>query len=245
MASPAAFAGLASRCPGSLSEQRVRHSRREGANMGVRPGHLTKSKAGLATGALLVASAVGAIAVAPASPSVAAPAPPTCQLGNGVKHVINIVFDNVHFFRDNENVPSDLEQMPNLLNFLKANGTVFSNSHTPLIAHTADDSLTIYTGLYGDRHGQPVTNSYKTYNPDGTTDPAGSFAYWTSPVDDTAKPAPTPGHDTTAKMTSSASIPATPVNTGEQTPAPWVPFTRAGCTVGDFSTANMVLENTN
>ena len=27
-------------------------------------------------------------------------------------------------------------------------------------------------------------------------------------------------------------------------PAPWVPFTRAGCTVGDFSTANMVLENT-
>ncbi len=29
-----------------------------------------------------------------------------------------------------------------------------------------------------------------------------------------------------------------------QTPAPWVPFTRAGCTVGDFSTANMVLENT-
>ena len=28
-----------------------------------------------------------------------------------------------------------------------------------------------------------------------------------------------------------------------QTPAPWVPFTRAGCTVGDFSTANMVLEN--
>src|SRR4051812_49721184 len=207
MASPAAFAGLASRCPGSLSEQRVRHSRREGANMGVRPGHLPKSKAGLATGALLVASAVGAIAVAPASPSVAAPAPPTCQLGNGVKHVINIVFDNVHFFRDNENVPSDLEQMPNLLNFLKANGTVFSNSHTPLIAHTADDSLTIYTGLYGDRHGQPVTNSYKTYNPDGTTDPAGSFAYWTSPVNDTAA-APAAGHHTTPTMVYSDTAPA-------------------------------------
>ncbi len=28
------------------------------------------------------------------------------------------------------------------------------------------------------------------------------------------------------------------------TPAPWVPFTRAGCNVGDVSTANMVLENT-
>jgi type II secretory pathway pseudopilin PulG len=30
---------------------------------------------------------------------------------------------------------------------------------------------------------------------------------------------------------------------GGVTPAPWVPFTRAGCTVGNFSTANMVLEN--
>src|SRR4029077_16475508 len=27
------------------------------------------------------------------------------------------------------------------------------------------------------------------------------------------------------------------------TPAPWVPWTRAGCDVGDVSTANMVLEN--
>ena len=101
------------------------------------------------------------------------------DLGNGVKHVISIVFDNVHFSRDNPNVPSDLEQMPHLLNFLKSNGTVLSNMHTPMIAHTADDSLTIYTGLYGDRHGQPLSNSYKTYNPNGTTDPASSFAYWT------------------------------------------------------------------
>jgi hypothetical protein len=157
--------------------------------------------------------------------------------------VINIVFDNVHFFRDNPNVPSDLEQMPNLLNFLKSNGTVFSNSHTPLIAHTADDSLTIYTGLYGDRHGQPLTNSYYTFNLDGSTDPATSFAYWTSPVADTAKN-PTPGHDAAPTMTYSPSLPPQgPV--GAVTPAPWVPYTRAGCSVGDFSTANMVLENTN
>jgi hypothetical protein len=166
-----------------------------------------------------------------------------CQLGNGVKHVINIVFDNVHFSRDNPNVPSDLEQMPHLLNFLKANGTVFSNSHTPMIAHTANDSLTIYTGLYGDRHGQPVTNSYNTYNPNGSTDTATSFAYWTSPVADTVR-TPTTGHDTAPTMSYSPSVPATgPV--GAVTPAPWVPFTRAGCSVGDFSTANMVLENTN
>jgi hypothetical protein len=166
----------------------------------------------------------------------------SCQLGSGVKHVINIVFDNVHFSRDNPNVPSDLEQMPHLYNFLKDNGVIFSNSHTPLIGHTADDSLTIYTGLYGDRHGQPLSNSFKTFNPDGTTDPATSFTYWTSPVVDTANP-PAAGHDATPSMVYSASVPAS--GTPDQiTPAPWVPFTRAGCDVGDFSTANMVLENT-
>ncbi|HEY2543148.1 MAG TPA: hypothetical protein VGH92_08850 [Gaiellaceae bacterium] len=159
----------------------------------------------------------------------------SCQLGNGVQHVINIVFDNVHFSRDNPNVPSDLEQMPHLLNFLKTYGTVFSNSHTPLIAHTADDSLSIYTGLYGDRHGQPLTNSYKVYNPDGTTDPATSFTYWTSPIIDTKPSVPVPSTvDNTPSMAYAG---------GGVTPAPWVPFTRAGCTVGDFSTANMVLEN--
>ena len=167
----------------------------------------------------------------------------TCQLGHGVKHVISLVFDNVHFARDNPNVPSDLEQMPHLLHFLKHNGTVLSNVHTPMIAHTADDSLSIYTGLYGDRHGQPVSNSYKTYNPDGTTDPAASFAYWTSPVVDTAA-TPTSGHDTLPTMAYSPTTPAKRRNTGQQTPAPWVPYTRAGCTVGNFSTANMVLENT-
>src|SRR5579872_2026308 len=114
--------------------------------------------------ALVVAGALASVAGFQLSSGRAAAAAPTCQLGNGVQHVINIVFDNVHFSRDNPNVPSDLEQMPHLLNFLKSNGTVFSNSHTPMIAHTADDSLTIYTGLYGDRHGQPVTNSYNTYN---------------------------------------------------------------------------------
>jgi hypothetical protein len=162
-------------------------------------------------------------------------AQPPCHLGKGVKHVVNLVFDNVHFSRDNPNVPSDLEQMPHLLNFLKQNGTVFSNSHTPLIAHTANDSLAIYTGLYGDRHGQPLTNSYKVYNPDGSTDPATSFTYWTSPIIDTKTNPPAPNPVDTAPSMAYAG--------GGVTPAPWVPFTRAGCTVGNFSTANMVLEN--
>ena len=194
--------------------------------------------AGLVGTALVVTGAQ-----AQAAPQAAATTSSTCQLGSGVQHVISLVFDNVHFARDNPNVPSDLEQMPHLLNFLEQNGTVLSNVHTPMIAHTADDSLSIYTGLYGDRHGQPLSNTYKTYNPDGTTDPATSFTYWTSPVVDT-KATPTAGHDTAPSMAYSATTPAAR-NTGQQTPAPWVPFTRAGCSVGDFSTANMVLENTN
>jgi len=164
----------------------------------------------------------------------------SCQLGHGVSHVVQITFDNVHFFRDNPNVPSDLEQMPHLLNFIQSNGTMLSNNHTPLIAHTATDSLTNYTGLYGDRHGIPVSNSFRTFNPDGTTDPGVSFAYWTAPVFD---PAPSPGHDTTPEMVYSPTVPATSTPPNTITPAPWVPYTRAGCNVGDVSTANMVLEN--
>src|SRR5499427_1279224 len=170
-----------------------------------------------------------------------------CQLGNGVQHVVQITFDNVHFFRDNPNVPSDLEMMPNLLHFFENNGTFLSNNHTPLIAHTANDILTTLTGLYGDRHGMSAgNNAYRSYNPDGTTDPASAFAYWTDPIFDTAS-TPTPGHDTNPSMVYSPTPPATttpPPTPNKITPAPWVPFTRAGCNVGNVSTANVELENT-
>jgi hypothetical protein len=159
-----------------------------------------------------------------------------CDLGNGVQHVVEITFDNVHFFRDNPNVPSDLELMPHLRNFIEQNGTMLSNNHTPLIAHTAEDSLAIYTGLYGDRHGMPISNSYRTYNSDGTTNGAGSFVYWTDPNNDG-------GHDLHHAMAYSPSVPAAATSTDAATPAPWAPWTRAGCNVGDVSTANMVLEN--
>ena len=171
----------------------------------------------------------------------------SCKLGNGIKHVVQLTFDNVHFFRDNPNVPSDLEMMPNLLNFFEDNGTLMSNNHTPLIAHTAIDILTSLTGLYGDRQGMPgMNNAYRTFNPDGTTDPASSFAYWTDPVFDTASP-PTTGHDTNPSMVYSPTPPAT-TNPAPQpdtiTPAPWVPYTRAGCDAGYVGTANVELENT-
>src|SRR5262245_24292785 len=63
-----------------------------------------------------------------------------------IQHVVYLIFDNVHFLRDNPNVPSDLEQMPNLLNFIRDNGTLLTNDHTVLISHTANGILTNFTG---------------------------------------------------------------------------------------------------
>jgi hypothetical protein len=201
---------------------------------------------GALVSALTLAGVTSPAAASAARPAAAHGQGSRCHLARGIKHVIEISFDNVHFFRDNPNVPSDLQMMPNLLKFFTSNGTFLSNNHTPLIAHTADDLLTTATGLYGDRQGMPISNSYQAYNTDGTTDPAGSFAYWTDPVFNTAK-TPNPGHDTNPSMVFAKSPPATtsPAPTPNKiTPAPWVPFTRAGCDVGQVSTANTVLENT-
>ena len=154
-----------------------------------------------------------------------------CQLGNGVKHVIYLQFDNVHLTRDNPNVPSDLEQMPHLLNFITQNGTMLSNQHTPLIAHTATDILTSLTGVYGDQHGVPIANSFRYFNPDGSSNPGVSFAYWTDPLFDPSTSTPT---DTTFNMLTA---------NGKNAPAPWVSYTRAGCNFGSVATANTILEN--
>lgn len=175
-----------------------------------------------------VASTPPALATASAAEKVTS----SCHLGNGVQHVINIVFDNTHFTRDNPNVPSDLQQMPNLLNFLEGNGTLLTNEHTPLISHTATDILTALTGVYGDQMGVPVSNSFRYFNPGGTTNLGVSFAYWTDPVFDPTTGAPT---DRKFNMLTAG---------GKNAPAPWVPFTRAGCNVGGAGTANIELENT-
>ncbi len=158
----------------------------------------------------------------------------TCALNSPkekIKHVIYVQFDNTHFFRDNPNVPSDLEQMPHLLNFLERQGTVLTNHHTPLISHTATDILTSLTGVYPDRSGVPVSNSFRYFNPDGTSNTGVTFAYWTDPIFDPATSTPT---DTTFNMLTAD---------GHNAPAPWVPFTRAGCNVGAVATANTILEN--
>jgi hypothetical protein len=195
------------------------------------------------TGAPAGEGATTASAVVPAA-GAGSSAAGSCRLGNGVKHVINITFDNVHFFRDNPNVPSDLEQMPTLYRFLRNNGVVLSNMHTPLIAHTAEDSLAIYSGLYGDRHGQPVSNTYHTYTPEGATEPDTSFVYWTSPVITTStRPPSASTNDTNPSMVYSPTVPARNTPPGQIAPEPWVAYTKAGCSFGAFSSANLVLEN--
>jgi hypothetical protein len=150
---------------------------------------------------------------------------------NAIQHVIHIVFDNVHFRRDMPNVPSDLEQMPHLLNFIKDNGTLLANEHTPLIAHTAYDIVTGLTGVYGDQSGIPIAaNSFNVYN----NSPVGSFStsaftYWTNTL-------PKPNIDGTQPLTMIDS-------SGHNLQAPWVPYVHAGCNVAAISAANMVLEN--
>ena len=103
-----------------------------------------------------------------------------CQLHSAkgdIQHVIFLIFDNVHFLRDNPNVPSDLEQMPNLLNFIRSNGMLLTNNHTALISHTANGILTNLTGVYSDRHGQAVSNSSRYFKADGSTASSSSFKY--------------------------------------------------------------------
>ena len=155
-----------------------------------------------------------------------------CDLNSArgqIQHVIYIQFDNVHFTRDNPNVPSDLEQMPHLLNFITNNGVLMTNHHTPLKSHTADDIITSLTGVYPDKHGMPVSNAFGWFTPPGSPKFDGfasSFQYWTDIVNATTDP-------TFFMITKD----------GKNAPAPWVPWTRAGCNFGAVSIANMELEN--
>jgi hypothetical protein len=177
-------------------------------------------------------------------PAAAAPAN-GCTLANGIQHVIYLQFDNVHFQRDNPNVPSDLEQMPHLLNFIQGNGTLDTNDHTQLISHTGGGILSTLTGLYPNRHGQGVSNSYGYFRPDGSVGFSSSFKYWTDNTDggNAANSPPTPSADANYNMVNAD--PPSLGGTGQprNAPAPWVPYTRAGCDVGGVGLANIEQEN--
>lgn len=174
------------------------------------------------------AAAAAALLIVGGSPALAAT---NCKLGNGIKHIVYLQFDNVHLRRDNPNVPSDLEQIPSLLNFLRKNGTLLANHHTPLISHTSVDIITSLTGVYGERFGFSVGNSFGYFDPAGNPHFTSSFAYWTDQVNEGTAQNP-------------LLVPQMVDQRGKVHPAPWVPFTRAGCDVGAFSVANIEFENT-
>ena len=183
----------------------------------------------------LFASAICAALTTCAVVATSASATSTCSLGPGgsIHHVVYVQFDNQHLARDVANVPSDLEQTPALRNYLRDNGSLLSNDHTILISHTAGGIIASLTGLYPDRNGIGVSNSFGVFNPDGSIDASNgapgntsAFTYWTDPV------------------TVNNTLPNLITDGQKNTPAPWVPYTRAGCDVGAFSIANMELENT-
>jgi hypothetical protein len=179
------------------------------------------------------ASARAKTAAAPTSPA------GSCQINSPrgkISHVVTIIFDNTHFMRDPARdgstlVPSDLEQMPHLLNFIKNNGVLLSNHHTQLISHTSDDIITILTGVYPERHGiATAANNYLEYTAGGVKSQPG-FTYWTDP-----------DFNNTYNLLSGP-VDADHPN-GVNAPAPWVTFTRAGCDVGAAAAADMEIENT-
>jgi hypothetical protein len=183
--------------------------------------------AGVAAASIAALAGVQAAAGRTGAPATAQAS--ACVLGTkagAVKHVIYLQFDNTHYTRDNPSVASDLEQMPHLLNFLTQNGTLFTNDHTILISHTAGGILSSLTGLYPDRNGQTVSNSYDYFKSNGFPTYTSSFKYWTDVVDPVEDPLPNM------------------ITDGQQTtPAPWLTYTHAGCDVGGVSAANIELEN--
>ena len=174
----------------------------------------------------LLAAVVTLLLIAlPGSAPAATLSQSTCTFGNpSVHHVVYIQFDNVHLRRDTPNVPSDIEQIPALKSFLTSNGTLNSNDHTILISHTAGGIVSTLTGLYPDRNGINVSNGYDYYQSSGVPTFQSAFTYWTDKIGDNLSNLISDGQS--------------------NTPAPWVPYTKAGCDVGAFSIADMELENT-
>jgi hypothetical protein len=149
-----------------------------------------------------------------------------CELhanGNAIKHVVHIQLDNLHLGRDEPTVPSDLELMPRLREFFRADGTIGGNHQASLPAQAAPDTLTVLTGLLGDRTGIATGDSYGAFQSDGSVAFASAFAYWSAIGSD--------------------GEPLMLADTGRMLPAPWVPFTEAGCDVGVFATSGLALQD--
>src|SRR5258708_30529852 len=75
--------------------------------------------------------------------------------------------------------------------------------------------------------GAPIGNRLPFSKPTGTAAFPSTFEYWTDNLE-----------------TTPVAMPVMVNQQGKIHPAPWVPFTRAGCDVGAFSIANIEFENT-
>ena len=124
--------------------------------------------------------------------------------------------------------------MPNLLNFIRGNGTLMTNDHTVLISHTANGILTNLTGC------TPTATARRSRTRTATSGR-------------TARPGRRRRSSTGRTSTRQRQPPPTDPNynmvngdsgTPKNAPAPWVPYTRAGCDFGATALANVVLENT-
>ena len=105
----------------------------------------------------------------------------------------------------------------------KATARSSLTGQTPLISHTSVDIVTSLTGVYPDKWGIGVGNSFGEFVGTGVSF-ASTFEYWTDISPDGLPFMLAPdGHSIFS--------------------APWVPFTRAGCDVGAFSIANIEFEN--
>ena len=165
------------------------------------------------------------------------PGPTNCGLRHNVKHVVYLIFDNVHFLRDNPNVPSDLEQMPHLLNFIRGNGTLLTNDHTVLISHTGErdphqpDRHVLRPARPGGGELVPLLQERRLGHD--------ALVELVQVLDRPDGRRRTPRRSTRTTTWSTADS-----GTNKNAPAPWVPYTRAGCDWGATALANVVLENT-
>ena len=117
-----------------------------------------------------------------------------------------------------QNVPSDLEQMPAQRRIAgQTNGTLNSNDHTILISHTAGGIVSRLTYLPGPQRDQTSPTTIRWFKPDGSIDPRPP-----RPRSPTGPTRPTSDLDPLPNM----------ITDGQKnTPAPWVPYTRAGCDI--------------
>jgi hypothetical protein len=77
--------------------------------------------------------------------------------------------------------------------------------------------------------GVPVANSFRFFRSNGSVGFSSSFLYWTSLSN--------------GSLTAGDGLPLMLDDRGKTHPAPWAPFTRAGCDVGAFSVANIEFES--